>query len=531
MGSVLGVRTLVRGVVPALAALACAPAGAWAQVDTTCVLPLTKTDPATVNVAYPDEAAIYWTGAYQAAPGTRLRVTGRFPHARYFSLNVYDAAQRPLDAIADVELAPDAGSTNPYREGADRTAAKRDYTAFVDFGPVPERRAANTVYTGTGQNGLPNLTGTFILRVYTPDRGRDETGGVGLPTVTLEAADGGRPADSACAGIEKPPVAGANEQLAGASGPPVPAELRAPGVDPPRWLKFRNLVQTANALATGNPFFDDVPSPLDPLEALGGQGAFLSNVHNAYVSTAVNRAYGEVTLTEMRAPTFPDTRPGPARMPGGQLRYFSLCTNDIASQRFVACRTDDQTAVGEGGRVRYVVSNAASRPAGATPEYGYTFVPLGPGAHSALILRHMLPAAGFPEAIQRAEPRKEAATMGAYLPRSRYLRPGEALPCRAAARSEGPALATPVGGPRRCVSRRSFTIRLRRDLRSATVFVAGRRVRTLRGGRLRAPVDLRGLPAGRVPVRIVARTRSGRRVTSVRTYRTCVPRRGGEARS
>jgi len=81
---------------------------------------------------------------------------------------------------------------------------------------------------------------------------------------------------------------------------------------------------------------------------------------------------------------------------------------------------------------------------------------------------------------------------------------------------------------RTCRSRRNFRIRLRRDLVSARVFVNGRRVRTLRparrGGRLRARVDLRGLPRGRFTVRIVGRTRKGRTVVSRRAYRTCVPR-------
>src|SRR3954451_4605949 len=111
-----------------------APAASAQGVDETCSLVLTKTDPATVNVAYPDEAAIYWTARYQAVPGTRIRITGRYPHARYMSFNVYDNAQRPLDALADVELAPDAGSANPFVAGASRGgAARRDYTAFIDF--------------------------------------------------------------------------------------------------------------------------------------------------------------------------------------------------------------------------------------------------------------------------------------------------------------------------------------------------------------------------------------------------------------
>ena len=338
-------RTGIGALALAIAALT-APTATRAQgVDQTCVLPLTKTDPATVNAAYPDEAAIYWVAPYQAVPGTRLKITGRYPHARYFSFNVYDAAQRPLDAVADVEIAPDPGSANPFVAGADRTAEHRDYTAYIDFGAIPDKRAPNTVYTGTGQNG-PNVQGTFILRVYVPDANRDETGGVGLPTVTLVASDGARPSDSACATVSKPPVGGVNGQLAAASGPPVPSVAQAPGTDPPQWIKFKNLVQVGNRLLTGNAFLDDYGTVLAPLEAAGGNGAFLSNVHNSYVFTAVNRAYGEVTETVVRAPGFPDTRPGPKTMPAAQLRYFSMCTNDIASQRFVACATDDESLIG-----------------------------------------------------------------------------------------------------------------------------------------------------------------------------------------
>src|SRR3954466_10369586 len=141
-------------VAAALAALCAtvAPAAGAQGVDETCTLVLTKTDPATVNVAYPDEAAIYWSGRYQAVPGTRIRITGKYPHARYMSFNVYDNASRPLDALADVQISPDARSANPFVAGAARGAARRDYTAFIDFGAPPPaggKRAPNTMYTGT----------------------------------------------------------------------------------------------------------------------------------------------------------------------------------------------------------------------------------------------------------------------------------------------------------------------------------------------------------------------------------------------
>lgn len=73
-----------------------------------------------------------------------------------------------------------------------------------------------------------------------------------------------------------------------------------------------------------------------------------------------------------------------------------------------------------------------------------------------------------------------------------------------------------------CVSKRNITIRLPRPLRAATVLYAGRRARAVRGhGRLIAHLDLRGLPARTVVVRVRGRTRSGRTLTQTRRFRTC----------
>ena len=100
------------------------------------------------------------------------------------------SSPRPIDALSDAQLAPDPGSTNPFLPGASRTEEQRDYTAFIEVGPRPAQPAPNTLYTGDSRGG------TFLYRVYVPDRGRDAKGGVPLPKVTLEPAVGaaGRPA-------------------------------------------------------------------------------------------------------------------------------------------------------------------------------------------------------------------------------------------------------------------------------------------------------------------------------------------------
>lgn len=92
---------------------------------------------------------------------------------------------------------------------------------------------------------------------------------------------------------------------------------------------------------------------------------------------------------------------------------------------------------------------------------------------------------------------------------------------------EQPAAVTSLPAAKRCLSKRTFRIRLSRGLRvrRATVTVAGKTRRARRrGGRWVATVDLRGLKPGRYVARVRAVTTSGKVVRSQRTYRTCTRR-------
>lgn len=80
-----------------------------------------------------------------------------------------------------------------------------------------------------------------------------------------------------------------------------------------------------------------------------------------------------------------------------------------------------------------------------------------------------------------------------------------------------------------CVSRRSFTIRVRKlpgvSFVKAVVKVNGKRVKTVSRARITAPVNLRGLPRGRFKISITATAADGRVVTGTRAYRTCTTKR------
>lgn len=88
---------------------------------------------------------------------------------------------------------------------------------------------------------------------------------------------------------------------------------------------------------------------------------------------------------------------------------------------------------------------------------------------------------------------------------------------------------------KRCVSRRRFTIRIRRvphvTFVSAVVTVNGKRVKTVKRSRITAPVNLTGLPKGRFKVTISARTSTGQTIRGTRVYRTCTPRKRASSHS
>jgi hypothetical protein len=97
-------------------------------------------------------------------------------------------------------------------------------------------------------------------------------------------------------------------------------------------------------------------------------------------------------------------------------------------------------------------------------------------------------------------------------------------------------VALPASRARRCGSRRAFVIHVRRRrgwrVTGVSLYVNGHLARRVSGRALRAPVDLRGLPRGRVRVKVVVRAVTGRGarrrqrvLVGTRVYRTCVSRR------
>jgi hypothetical protein len=383
-----------------------------------------------LNVAFPDEAATYWSTSQAVPPGGHIEIHGQFPHARYTSLVTYTGQTQAVESLYDAQILPDPGSANPFLPGADRTAAKRHYTVRVLSAQAPaENRPPNTLYT-TNADGSKSSTGPMarvLLRIYEGDNGLGRAGGVPLPEITVVTSDGQRTTLPQCPNALLPDAglastmanAGPNEEL-----PPTGTG----GTDPPVWHRYTNAVSGVILAATDHQATGGAPTAVtDQTDATVPSGGFYENPDNKYVTTTFSRGIGQVLAFRAKAPTYPSTRDGQPFMgtslgdawATGQVRYWSFCTN-AQTTAYYACKQDDQVPLDANGEYTIVVSTAAGRPRNANEACGVAWVAAGPFPQSLLIMRNMLPAASFAQAIQNAQPGTEQQTMGAYYPRGKY---------------------------------------------------------------------------------------------------------------
>src|SRR5688572_20578455 len=138
---------------------------------------------------FPEESATYWMSRFSLPAGSRLILRGRYPYARYISLNAYSDAA-PTDTLSDVAIEPDPGSTNPFVAGNRRDLPERSWEVTVLDEERPAERAPNTLYARPAATDVGAAIEVFY-RVYEPDRGYNRfLGGTALPRAVLELADG-----------------------------------------------------------------------------------------------------------------------------------------------------------------------------------------------------------------------------------------------------------------------------------------------------------------------------------------------------
>ncbi|MGW5112254.1 hypothetical protein [Nocardia sp. NPDC004123] len=444
-----------------------------------------------INTAYPDADATYWGATFNRPAGSTLTLEGEFPHSRYFSLISYDLLGAAVDGLADYQIDPNSGATNPFRAGEHRDATDRAFTVNVVDKQNPgftlnhhsTEAPRNVLYTksNTAASNLPVVGGLIpeilLTRVYVPDAGLPLTGGVPLPQPKLVLKDGTvLTGQAACQALHSEDDRTATNLATGSLNlnlntyralrypdklnapcnvlPGIAESLIAPGC-PTIYTAPSALVQVPRQVPDTFPatypaqwrsqydrryllqlYTGDNAPGAESNPTRSGGGGFFPNVDNNYIRTALNRKFGKVVVLQGKLPTTPITFHGDNIMGSGQVRYTSFCMNEsVYTTAVMDCAYDEQIPTDKDGNYTIVISRAEDRPADANAQHGVGWIewsPRGDGDQDPdfgwLQIRHMLPDPDFANAVQNTRtPGDESTVMGPYLPSVTYFADGAAF--------------------------------------------------------------------------------------------------------
>ncbi len=398
---------------------------------------------------WPDMQSTYFIGRFAMPPGSSMTLRGRFPYARFFQFALYKFERETFVAIGESlrgpDFEPDPGSTNPFRVGADRLAAQRNYTIRILAEEAPKdaaQRAKNTLYVGRDSADLEG-----VIRIYLADQDKDGAGWgpadasfaeTGFPTYEATLADGTKLTAEQVVEQFGKPFTGATKQpmtvdeweklLHSKDNDPTLSLATAPARNPAQWYKY-----WTNAYTLVGVF-----KPPAERAKIRYQGAMEGGGEGPYLVTYLSRKFGPVYVLRGKMPTFPNTYAGKdgqglATMPDAQTQYWSLVSCEaVPSGQVVDGITDFQVPLDADRNYTIVVSRPEDRPKNATRENGVAWLkwsPRGEGLDDPrnrpdfgmLIMRIM---ANNPNWKERPDNIKKPGTgeavMGPYFPKGYY---------------------------------------------------------------------------------------------------------------
>lgn len=376
-------KTLHMGLFVGLIALAlvCESPVADAQNHRNCAWPIEFSPEGSGNMVLPESFARDFIIPFEPQYDT-MTIKGVYPNVRYFSFVIYQD-ETPTAILADLydaQIAPDPGSVNPFV----RPEAK---TTRITQQPV---NGTYTVVISRAASSSGNIVGVqsghfvwVLLRMYVPSgdpflTGQSLIGGVPLPTITL-TKDGVSQVLPEC----------------------------SPGNDIRDMSAYLQAIFLGVDALTGDegtPSSDRLwfaPPAVPPVRVM-------PNPHNKYIAILPGEYQpGRIIVIHGKAPGTPHTYDGspiwePARgFRTVDMRYWSLCNNDLALPMSVVSCTADLTTQLQSGDYTIVISDDLLRPEWLRPNINW--LPWGDKHYPKLVIfRNMLSAANFPFSVQKA---------------------------------------------------------------------------------------------------------------------------------
>jgi hypothetical protein len=295
-------NSVVVNTLPVLSVLLLWQSSAGSQTLPLCSWPLETTGSGITNVAYPDTNATYWTMPFDSQRWKSIEITGTYPNSRFFSFVSYVATGSVVDGGSrnDVDIKPDAGSTNPF--------------VTSEIGPHH--------YTVTAGRSAPNSSSNFlplgdtqlvwiIYRIYVPDKNLGRKAGVPLPEITVTGQDGKSHTVPACPSGHNSGVVNLARDLFGQgldAGSALFRVLSGAGV---------NSGRADQAACAPTPLVSWIPK---------NTGGYFPNPANKYIALpGICFTPGQILIVRAKGAVFPDTyNGGPVwEPPGLDMRYWS----------------------------------------------------------------------------------------------------------------------------------------------------------------------------------------------------------------
>ena len=136
----------------------------------------------------------FWNGSgapdgfVEVPEGGKVVFKGQYLRCRYFAFHPSDFDTNTLPTLVDKDIAPDAGSVNPFSEEAGENS-KQFFTVTLTFNPAPDVPEANTMYAGEKRNGGVNPAVFLLLRTTDSVLGSMPPNSTGVPLPALTVYD------------------------------------------------------------------------------------------------------------------------------------------------------------------------------------------------------------------------------------------------------------------------------------------------------------------------------------------------------
>ena len=384
-----------------------------------------------MNYAFPESNVTYWSSEFTVPEGAKILIEGDYPYARYTSLVSYTSQGERVNSLLDADIKPNSGSINPFVVGNNRLSKDRGYTAELVLGDLPTVPKENTLYAPKNDTNEVAL----LYRIYAPNKGFNPKAGVSFPRFKVQLANGETKTGSEVCNVLKVKKKSLDKILS------IPIEQSLalydkqpyegfPAQKIPKWYTAYNGRANIQCIYKYG---------LDQCEGFETERKLnqWATPDNEYVFSVISRKLGKVLVLKGKLPQIAHTANNEPTLAQGDLRYLSICTNELISTATNFCVYDEQMKhKDKDGNYTVVVSLPEDRPTNAKEECGITYLPLsergdgytGPDAEEKghtdlgfLIMRNLLPYPHFNQAIQNTQVwGDEETVMADYLPSISY---------------------------------------------------------------------------------------------------------------